>query len=143
MIRPSAIATQPAVEAALDVALRELRKLDQVAPTNLLARASIEYRIGALRRRKAALAGCALAAFLLAGCASVPPNRLAHYPEADVLFASATEVNRLCQSAPNARRDGVYLGCYFPGLRLAIVPHGAAATLAHELRHAREGRFHP
>jgi hypothetical protein len=84
-----------------------------------------------------------LATLLLAGCTSVPPNRIAHYPEADVLFTSYAEVDRLCRAAPHARQDGTYRGCYFPKLGLAIVPHGAAATLAHELRHARDGKFHP
>jgi hypothetical protein len=59
MIRPSAIATVDGVERAIEVSLGELRKFDRVQPTNLLARASIEYRIGALRRRKVALQGAA------------------------------------------------------------------------------------
>jgi hypothetical protein len=59
MIRPSAIATVPDVERALEACLRELRKLDGSTTGNILARASIEYRIGALRRRKASLEAAA------------------------------------------------------------------------------------
>ena len=70
-------------------------------------------------------------------------DRLVHYPEADVLFTTPAEVDRLCKTyALNARPRARYRGCYFPAQRLAIVSHGDAATLAHELRHAREGAFH-
>jgi hypothetical protein len=81
---------------------------------------------------------------LFAGCATVPPpNRLAHYPEADVLFTTPAEVDRLCRLGPQPTPPGaIYRGCYVPGLRLAVVPHGDAENLAHELRHAREGNFH-
>lgn len=85
----------------------------------------------------------AIVTALLYGCATAPGNRLVAYPGADVLFTTAADVDRLCKLAPNARHDGRYLGCYFPAHRLAIVPHGDAAALAHELRHAREGAFHP
>jgi len=81
-------------------------------------------------------------ALLFFGCAT-PGNRLVRYPEASVLFTTPADVDRLCKLAPTARHDGRYLGCYFPAHRLAIVPHGDVATLAHELRHAREGSFHP
>jgi len=55
MIRPSAIATVREVEKALEESLAALRKLDSGPSSNTLARTSIEYRIGALRRRKTAL----------------------------------------------------------------------------------------
>ena len=55
MIRASAMATIDQVERALDVALRELRQLPTLG-SNTYARAAIEYRIGSLRRRRAALA---------------------------------------------------------------------------------------
>ena len=68
-------------------------------------------------------------------------------PTAEIAGFSAlprpAEVDRLCkQYALNARPRARYRGCYFPIQKLAIVPHGDAATLAHELRHAREGAFH-
>lgn len=90
----------------------------------------------------------ALALVLLTGCIprswqDAPPNRLAHYPEADVLFTTPAEVDRLCRLGPAPTPAGVvYRGCYVPSLRLAVVPHDAPDTLAHELRHAREGNFH-
>lgn len=43
------------VERELDIALRELRKVGGPGGTNTLAVSSLEYRIGALRRRKSAL----------------------------------------------------------------------------------------
>lgn len=82
-----------------------------------------------------------LLVLLLFGCAA-PANRLAVYPEADVLFTTAAEVDRLCRLAPQARAGEHYRGCYIPSLRLAVVGHGDAGALAHELRHAREGSFH-
>lgn len=89
------------------------------------------------------LLAASLLTLLLGGCASVPPNRLVAYPEADVLFTNAAEADRLCRAMPNAPPGAHYRGCYFPALKLAIVPHGDVHNLEHELRHAQEGRFHP
>ncbi len=94
-----------------------------------------------LQLRQAAGLACLCLVFLT-GCASAPPNRLAHYPEADVLFTSYAEVDRLCHTMRNAVPNATYRGCYFPALKLAIVPHGDTHNLAHELRHAREGAWH-
>ena len=52
MKRPGQMTTLAEVEADLDRCLRELRAVD---PTNLPARASLEYRIGRLRQRREAL----------------------------------------------------------------------------------------
>jgi hypothetical protein len=51
--------TIEAVERELDAALIDLRALDRAPLSHLVARAAIEYRIGALRRRKATLDGMA------------------------------------------------------------------------------------
>lgn len=77
---------------------------------------------------------------VLFGCA--PANRLVHYAEADVLFTTPAEVDRLCKLAPGAGQDRIYLGSYFPAHRLAVVPHDSADVLGHELRHARDDQFH-
>lgn len=77
----------------------------------------------------------------VSGCGT-GANRLVTYPETDVLFTTPAEVDRLCKLAPNALHDARYAGCYFPHVRLAIVPHGDEDVLAHELRHAHEGNFH-
>ena len=53
LIRPSSIQTVSECERRLEDALRQLRKLDGGA--NTYARSALEYRIGALRRRRAAL----------------------------------------------------------------------------------------
>lgn len=47
------LSTVPAVESEIEVALKELRALDQT--TNIQAKAATEYRIGRLRLRKIAL----------------------------------------------------------------------------------------
>jgi hypothetical protein len=52
--RVADLITVDRVERALDEALRELREFGPGA-TNLMAISSLEYRIGALRRRKSAL----------------------------------------------------------------------------------------
>ena len=52
-MRPSAIPTLKECERALDEALKQLRAL---APgSNTMAQVSLEYRVGALRRRRIAL----------------------------------------------------------------------------------------
>ena len=63
--------------------------------------------------------------------------------DVDVLYTTPADVDRLCRLAPGAPAAEHYRGCYIASLRLAIVGHGDAAALAHELRHAREGAFHP
>lgn len=95
------------------------------------------------------VAALLLVLLALTGCiprswqAAPQPNRLVHYPEADVLFTTPAEVDRLCRLGPAPTPAGaVYRGCYVPLLGLAVVPHGDADNLAHELRHAREGNFH-
>lgn len=50
MMKPSALPTVKACEDALDAALKDLRQLD--GSTNVLARGSIEYRVGAIRKRR-------------------------------------------------------------------------------------------
>lgn len=52
-MRPSQIPTLKECEQALDDALRQLRALD--GSSNIMARASIEYRIFALRKRRETL----------------------------------------------------------------------------------------
>lgn len=52
MIRPTAIRDLVTCERELDESLRQLRELHGVSSSNLLAQASIEYRVGALRRRR-------------------------------------------------------------------------------------------
>lgn len=56
MIRPTAIADLDLCERELDRALADLRRLQADPQQNLLAQASTEYRIGALRRRRETLA---------------------------------------------------------------------------------------
>jgi hypothetical protein len=53
MIRPSQIPTLKACEKALDDALKTLRALQP--GSNTMAQVSLEYRIGALRRRRTSL----------------------------------------------------------------------------------------
>lgn len=79
---------------------------------------------------------------MLVGCGAGRPY-LAHYADADVLYTTPADVNRLCRLAPGGDKPGQFAGCYIPGARLAIVPHGATDILVHELRHARTGAFHP
>ena len=47
------LTTIAAVERELDLALRELRQLERGGASNSIAKSSIEYRIGALRLRRA------------------------------------------------------------------------------------------
>jgi hypothetical protein len=51
VIKPSQINDRRVAERELDTALKELRALYGAGSSNLVAIASIEYRIGALRRR--------------------------------------------------------------------------------------------
>lgn len=53
--RVADLRTLDSVERELDVALRELRKVGGPGGGNTMAISSLEYRIGALRRRKSAL----------------------------------------------------------------------------------------
>jgi hypothetical protein len=53
MIRPSQIPTLKECEKALDEALRQLRAIP--SGSNIMASSSIEYRIGALRKRREVL----------------------------------------------------------------------------------------
>lgn len=61
MTRVSEYTTVAAVERELDRVLGDLRKVQSREPGNIMALGACEYRIGALRRRRATLQDAALA----------------------------------------------------------------------------------